>query len=108
MQHSLPAADLDTLARKVAGLVVDRLAILGCCDLPDQRVDELLDEAAAAEVLRLRPSTLTKWRQLKKGPPYHALSNGDEARAAIRYRRSDLLRWTAERRIDPAREEDAE
>lgn len=107
MQLSLQEPDLDALARKVAGLVIDRLGELRS-ELPEHQVDELLDESGAAEVLGLRPSTLTKWRQLQKGPPYHALTNGADGRAAIRYARRDLLAWAAERRVDPTREEVAE
>jgi hypothetical protein len=55
-----------------------------------------LTSAEAAAILRVKPSTLAKWRQLSsngcfKGPPFSAALGRD-----ARYRRSDLDAWLEE------------
>lgn len=44
----------------------------------------LLDETSAAQLLNLRPRTLTRWRFERKGPAFVKLGG------AVRYRSSDL------------------
>jgi hypothetical protein len=68
---------------------------------PQTPTDELFDESGAAKFLdpdvqELRPETLNKWRVRHRGPRYIRLGG------KIRYRRSDLLAWLEEQRIDPA------
>jgi Helix-turn-helix domain len=49
----------------------------------------------AAEYIGSTPNTMKRWRSLKKGPPYYrGLTN------RILYKRSDLDRWMASRRVD--------
>jgi hypothetical protein len=45
---------------------------------------ELLDTAEAAQALRLRPQTLSKWRLFGYGPAYLKIG------ARVRYRRADV------------------
>lgn len=58
-----------------------------------------LTEAEAAEVLCVRRNCLCQWRHKRTGPPYLKLGR------TVRYRRSDLDRWAAAQRVDPAAEE---
>ncbi len=46
--------------------------------------DQLLTEKEAAAVLRLSPSTLTRWRWANKGPLFRKFGG------AVRYAQSDL------------------
>lgn len=52
--------------------------------------DQLLTEAEAAAILRIKPDTLRHWRmRRKKGPPYiQAHPHG-----RVLYQRSDLAAW---------------
>jgi len=50
--------------------------------------EPFLTEPEAAEMLRVSPRTLRRWRQLGTGPPVA----GYAGRRAL-YRRSDLLAW---------------
>lgn len=45
---------------------------------------DLLDETSAAQLLNLRPRTLTRWRFERKGPTFVKLGG------AVRYRSTDL------------------
>lgn len=47
----------------------------------------LLTEEEAAEHLKLKPKTLTRWRWCGKGPRYYRVGG------AIRYRLSDLQKF---------------
>jgi hypothetical protein len=58
-------------------------------------LDDLLTTALAAAMLGVKPDTMHQWRWNGKGPKY--LKLGDGKRAAIRYQRSELVRWLAER-----------
>lgn len=53
--------------------------------------DPLLTPAEVSTLLSVPASTLTQWRYHRKGPPFLKL-NGH-----VRYRRSDLDAWLAER-----------
>jgi hypothetical protein len=48
-------------------------------------MSRLLTEAEAAELLRLRPATLRRWRWARKNLPYVKIGG------AVRYREIDLL-----------------
>jgi predicted DNA-binding transcriptional regulator AlpA len=52
----------------------------------------LIDERAAAESLGLTPRTLQHWRWRGDGPPFVRISS-----RCVRYRKSDLEAWAAER-----------
>lgn len=61
----------------------------------DPAADPLLREALAAELLGgLSVKTLQAWRVSGNGPRYVKLGSG--LRAAVRYRRSELLRFLAD------------
>lgn len=64
----------------------------------DPAADPLLPESAAAAVLGgdkpLSVKTLQAWRVAGSGPRYVKLGSG--LRAAVRYRRSELMRFLAE------------
>lgn len=54
--------------------------------------DTLLNETAAAEVCGgLSVKTLQAWRVSGRGPRFIKMGTG--SRSAVRYRRSELLRW---------------
>ncbi|WP_310532557.1 helix-turn-helix domain-containing protein [Novosphingobium sp.] len=53
----------------------------------------LLDEVAAAEVLRLQPKTLCRWRWEGRGPAYVKVGG------AIRYRIADIDEYVARNRV---------
>jgi hypothetical protein len=55
-------------------------------------VDALLDEVQAAQFLNVSPRTLQAWRQRGGGPQFVRISS-----RCLRYRRRDLLTWSAER-----------
>ena len=59
-------------------------AVLATCMITEDRMMNLLDENGAAELLRLRPRTLTRWRFERRGPAFVRLGG------AIRYRTADL------------------
>ena len=52
---------------------------------------EFLTTVEAAEVLRLSPKTLERFRVEGTGPRYHKAGPGKRAR--VLYRRSDLVEW---------------
>lgn len=56
-------------------------------------MNDLLDEQSAAQTLRLKPKTLSRWRWEGKGPAYHKIG------AAVRYRRDDLEDFISANRI---------
>ena len=53
-------------------------------------MQRLIDTRSAADRLGLRPSTLTQWRWLGKGPRYRKLG------AAVRYHVDDIDAWADE------------
>ena len=53
--------------------------------------DDLLTTAETAAILGLKINTLEIWRVYGKGPIY--VKMGDGLRAAVRYRRSDVVAW---------------
>ena len=55
----------------------------------------LLTTDQAADILKLKPVTLKKWRVVGTGPPYIRLGG------AIRYRQSDLLEYVERATITP-------
>ena len=59
--------------------------------------DPLLTGREAAAMARVSEKTLANWRSLGIGPSYTKLSPGRGGR--IRYRRSDVLAWLAQRGV---------
>jgi helix-turn-helix protein len=57
--------------------------------------DELIANDTAAKKLKQQPSTLTAWRNQKRGPPYVKVGR------QVFYRRSDLMAWLATQRHEP-------
>ena len=55
----------------------------------------LLTQEQAAEFLNMKPSTLTTWRALRKGPKYSKVGR------SVRYRRSDLVEFVSGRVVEP-------
>ena len=93
--------NVKAIAAAVAPLVVAELgALLANTDIS---ADQLLDENDAARLVGLSPATLKSHRKRRSGPPY--MHVGDGKRPAVRYARADLLRWAAERRVDPGQVE---
>jgi hypothetical protein len=60
-------------------------------------LDDLMTTAEAATFLRLSPNTLIQKRWTGGGPKY--LKLGDGKCAPVRYRKSDLTKWLAERQF---------
>jgi hypothetical protein len=56
---------------------------------------DLLDNEQTAALLGIKPNTLEIWRHKGKGP--HFLKLGDTAQAPVRYLRSQVTDWLAER-----------
>ena len=91
-----PAA-LDTLAEGAPCAVSDGERPPGECSHPiEQRL--FLTEAEAADFLRFKPLTLSRYRCTGEGPTYCKLGG------SIRYYRADLLAWAWARRHGHARE----
>ncbi|UQE74698.1 helix-turn-helix domain-containing protein [Gordonia sp. PP30] len=63
--------------------------------------DSLLSTLSAAAYIGMTPGTLRAWRKQGTGPAY--VKTGDDDRAAVRYRRSDLDRWLDDRTVRPVR-----
>ena len=91
-----PAA-LDTLADGAPCAAFDGESPPGECSHPiEQRL--FLTESEAADFLRFKPVTLSRYRFSGEGPAYCKLGG------AIRYYRADLLAWAWARRHGHARE----
>jgi hypothetical protein len=58
-------------------------------------LDDLLTNEQAAALLGIKPTTLEIWRIRGKSPPF--LKLGASKQAPIRYQRSEITRWLAER-----------
>ena len=56
---------------------------------------ELLDEAAVAAKLGVKPDTLPAWRHRRQGPPYVKIG------ALVRYRDDQLAAWIESRTRNP-------
>ena len=92
------ALDLEALAVELAPLVADEISAR-LRGVAEREQSALLDEHDAARLVGLSPATLKGHRKRRTGPPF--LHIGDGKRPAVRYARADLLRWAAERRVDP-------
>jgi hypothetical protein len=57
--------------------------------------DDLLTSAETAALLSIKPNTLEVWRNKGKGPAF--VKMGDTRQAPIRYHRSVVAQWIAER-----------
>ena len=57
--------------------------------------NDLLTSAETAALLGLKPNTLEIWRTKGKGPAFLKLS--DSPQGPVRYERSTVLQWLAER-----------
>lgn len=60
--------------------------------VPIHKIDAMLKEADAADLLCQSVRTLQKWRVNGAGPQFYKLGR------SVRYCRADLLMWIAERR----------
>lgn len=58
----------------------------------------MLTPQEVSDILRIDTNTLYKWRTQNKGPAYYKLGKGE--RAAVRYRKSEVLRFLASARHD--------
>jgi len=60
--------------------------------------DEFMTTQELARLLRVDPSSVRRWRTSvpAQGPPYVRISG-----RVVKYRRADVDRWLAGRRIDP-------
>lgn len=58
-------------------------------------LDGLLTNEEAAALLGIKPNTLEIWRYKGRGPPFIKL--GDAPQAAVRYIRSAVTDWVAQR-----------
>jgi hypothetical protein len=58
-------------------------------------LDDLLTNEQAAALLGIKPTTLEIWRIRGKSPPF--LKLGTSKQAPIRYQRSVIVKWLAER-----------
>jgi hypothetical protein len=56
---------------------------------------DLLDNEQTASLLGIKPNTLEIWRHKGKGPSF--LKLGDTPQAPVRYLRSQVSKWLAER-----------
>lgn len=59
-------------------------------------MDEFFTEKEVARMLKIRPSTLARWRCESKGPPFTKFGN-----RAIRYARADLDKYLKRQRVEP-------
>lgn len=57
--------------------------------------DDLLSSESAASLLGIKRNTLEIWRHKGKGPPFIKL--GDHPSSPIRYQRSRVMAWLADR-----------
>ncbi len=57
---------------------------------------QYLKPKEAADLLKLKPQTLTYWRFTKQGPPYHKI--GDGVKARVIYEAAALHEWVASRK----------
>lgn len=63
---------------------------------------DLMTEAECAEMLGLRPKTLSNLRSRNEGPPYVRLaSRGGSPRPTIRYSRHAIAGWIAACTVTP-------
>ena len=58
-------------------------------------MDQIGDEAAAADYLKIPAATLRQWSYLRRGPAYVKVGRH------VRYRRADLDRWISANLVDP-------
>ncbi len=91
-----PAA-LETLAKGAPSAASDGESLPEACSHPIEQ-ELFLTEAEAADFLRFKPMTLSRYRVSGDGPAYFKLGG------AIRYYRADLLAWAWARRHGHARE----
>jgi hypothetical protein len=57
--------------------------------------EELIAATSAANLLHVRPATLTCWRYEKRGPPFVKVGR------FVFYRKTDLSEWLAAQRHEP-------
>ena len=60
-----------------------------------QRTHDYLLTPEAADLLRVSPATLAKWRVLDKGPHYHKIGH------VVLYGRTELIAWLGARHHRP-------
>jgi len=61
-----------------------------------QAANHLLNEEAAAEMLRCKPALLRKWRRVGGGPAFYRVGR------LVRYREADLLAFVEAHRVEVA------
>lgn len=61
----------------------------------DGNTDSLMDQDQAAKFLNMKPSTLTTWRALRKGPRFLKIGR------SVRYRREDLVEFAEGGIVEP-------
>lgn len=71
---------------------------------------DFLSTAEVAELIGVGVDTIEKWRAAGEGPPWYRFGRaavGKKGRARTRtlprYRREDVERWIASKRVEPAR-----
>ena len=94
MTTSPASDDLDALATTIIDGVVRRLLPVLTRNA-DHGDEEMLDEAAAARILAVQPSTLAAWRSRGGGPRY--IKVGNKPRSPVRYQRGALHDFLAAR-----------
>jgi len=63
--------------------------------------DTLLTEVEAAQMLKLKPSTLNKWRATRRGPVFIRPRGSKKGR--VHYRLADVQAFLMESRVDPTK-----
>lgn len=97
--QTINARTIAHLADRLAPQIAERLAVR---PRPGELVgglEDLLNERQAAVLLNLRPATLTKWRNLGRGPIFRRLGPGP--RPAVRYLRADVLAFRDRGAVTP-------
>ena len=61
----------------------------------DIDLDDLLSSKEAATLLGIKSNTLEIWRHQGRSPPY--LKLGDSPQSTVRYQRSAVIAWAAQR-----------
>jgi predicted DNA-binding transcriptional regulator AlpA len=64
-------------------------------DGSQEQPDSLMDQDQAAKFLNMKPSTLTTWRALRKGPRFLKIGR------SVRYRREDLVEFAEGGIVEP-------
>lgn len=63
--------------------------------MSEPTAEPLITDTEVAELLQVAPGTPSGWRSRGVGPPYFKFGN------LIRYRRSEVLGWLEEQKVEP-------